>query len=219
MAIHTTGSSLFDTQALLTRLFGITPALNTIWHWKLQLGIQAPYLNQEALGSVQTPTIRMDEFFVTLRDGQTAGQHTAALATVIQEDQFGAILQAGVTLGRQTNLAIMESNLRQVQHHQPKKVVEDGCSSYPGAVDHVLPEAQFVRDLVHEVRNVRKKPRVKSWLQTQVTQYQTSLETEWEQQLQFDRQRFVQTFLESYRDQPWTQMFQRAARQAWDQYR
>ncbi len=164
--------SLFDTRSILTSFFQVTPALSTILGWKVQIGLLAHHLNREALVPMLIPEVQIDELFVAVQDGQTKGEHTAAFATTLMESQYGAILHIEISREKQTNLAIVEANFKQIEHHTPQKVVGDGCSNYSGAVAQMFPQAQFVRDLVHEVRNVRKQERVKALLKIVTGVYQ-----------------------------------------------
>ena len=218
-AIHTCGCSLEDTRGLLTSIFGITPTTSTIHNWKIKIGLQAHHLNSESLSLLKVKGIQIDELFTAVRDGRTEGAHTPVFATAIIESTYGAFLTIGISQGSQTNRVIVEANLQKIVHHEPLLVTGDGCPSYPGAVAQELPDATFVRDLVHEVRGVRKKKSVKQLLKRIIEDYQGELTGHWRQSLQKDRQQFLKQLLDDHRGQPKTKETRAIARTDWKAYR
>ena len=116
-AIHTCGCSLMDTRGLLASNFGIIPAASTIQNWKNKLGTLAYQLNREVLSQVIVEEIQIDELFAALRDGKTKGKYTPVFATGVMESKYGAFLNIGMSYGAQTNLFIVEANLKKVVHH------------------------------------------------------------------------------------------------------
>ncbi len=218
-AIYACGCSLEHTRGLLTGIFGVTPALSTIHNWKIRIGLMAYQLNREVLEPIKMKTIQIDELFTAVRDGQLEKTHTPVFATAILESTYGALLHVGVSHGSQTNRIIVEANLKQIKHHEPEIIVGDGCPSYPGAVAQELPKATFIRDLVHEVRNIRKKKTVKKILKTKINTYQEELIMEWKQELQKDRQKFITQLLLEYKDQPKNNQTRKIAKGTWNEYR
>ena len=218
-AIYTCGCSLEHTRGLMTSIFGVIPALSTIHNWKIRIGLLAYQLNREVLEPIKMKTIQIDELFTAVRDGQLEKIHTPVFATAILESAYGLLLHIGVSHGSQTNRVIVEANLKQIKHHKPEIIVGDGCPSYPGAVAQVLHKATFIRDLVHEVRNVRKKKTVKKFLKMMMNTYQKEMVMEWKQELQKDRQKFITHLLLEYKDQPKTIQTRKMAKGVWNEYR
>lgn len=218
-AIHSCGCSLEDTRSLLTSTFGITPTISTIHNWKIKIGLLAHQLNRETLSPVKVEGIQIDEIFTAIRDGKTKEAHTPVFATAIMESTYGAFLQIGISHGSQTNRVIVEANLKKIFHHEPILVTGDGCPSYPGAIVQELPKATFVRDLVHEVRGVRKKKPVKKLLKTLIETYQKELTLSWKQPLWEDRQQFIKQLINTHRNQPRRRETRAIARRDWDAYR
>ena len=218
-AIHTCGCSLEDTRGLLASIFGISPAKSTIQNWKIKIGLLAHQLNRETLSLVKVKGIQIDELFTAIRDEQNQEAHTPVFATAIIESTYGAFLHIGISHGSQTNRVIVEANLKKISHHEPALVTGDGCPSYPGAVAQELPKATFVRDLVHEVRGVRKKKPAKKLLKTLIETYQEELTLNWKQPLLEDRQQFIRQLIDTHRNQPRRRETRAIARRDWDAYR
>lgn len=170
------------------------------------------------MAPVQVQELALDEIFTAVRDGQAEGRHSPVFSTVLQEAQYGAILHIEVSEGTKTNLAIVESKFHRVAHHNPKLITGDGEPSYPGAVAHVFPDAEFIQDLVHKVRNVRKKKPVKRQLEAAVETYRATLTATWQTRLQQDRIIFTEYLDQAYQDYEATPALEDACQTAWANY-
>lgn len=217
-AIYACGCSFEDTRNLIHSIYQLTPTISTIENWVTKLGLQAHQLNKDALAECQVKTVQIDEIFTAIHDGKIDEQHTPVFATVLQEYEFGTILHIGCSTGTQTNRAIVEANLQEIAQHHPQELIGDGCASYPGAVKAVLPQTKFIRDLVHEVRNVRKKPIVKKFIKGIVVKIKTQFSEHNKKQLADDRKNFRDELITSYSSKRLSKEEKREARCAWDDF-
>lgn len=215
VALHTCGCSYRAIRDLLHTIYRIAPAPSTILNWVQTVGIKMEQLNRDCLRSVQFDRIQLDELFGYIRSDPMSATHQPFFTTLALDDATGTILLAGVNSGRQTNLWIVKSYLHLLKIHQPQALMGDGCRSYPGAVAAILPEAEFIRDQVHAVRNLRKHPQVKQLLQDHLEDIQTYQQQSLEQQLADDRAHFRSQLLAEYRALKLTPSVRQQARNQW----
>ncbi len=180
VALYTCGVSYRFTRSLIYAQFHVVPSLSTLLLWVQTAGILSHKLNEEVLRNLKGIDITWDEFFLSIRDGKTEGVHSPYFATLFMELEEGAFLYGAIDEGKQTNRLIVESHLKHIKHHEPQNGVADGCKSYPGSTEAILPNMRFIRDPVHKARGVRKKKQGKKVIKGRIEAFKIQTRIEWE---------------------------------------
>jgi len=206
-------------QANLFEQFKIYPSLSTILFWIQHVGSLAHKLNRDVLQDLKDIDITWDEIYLAIRDGQINDDHTPVFSTMFMELQEGAFLFAGVDIGKQTNLLIVKSYLKEIKAHNPRNGVADGCLSYPRSTAEELPDMRFISDPVHKARSVRKKKRMKDIIKSYKNEFKFQKSKQWKEQIAVDSKLFQKEMRRLSRQHPRDEDVRDIIKRAWEDWK
>lgn len=155
------GCSYNYTQDVLYSTLGVAPYENAIRNWVLKLGLNAKRTNKSVLTRKTVKRFATDEQYFTLR---IPGANETACATICIDLENNRIIDFKVTDDKQLNYLLAREALEPIDKNA-ELAVTDGAPAYNDAIKDALPNAYHQIDLIHRVKNKRKRKAVKKQFQ------------------------------------------------------